>query len=219
MDPRDEHILELQAQNESLSALMDRLPMGVLIVNGSGKIMQYNERAEMILEDNDGLSQGRHKRLNAAVAQEMRRLHKIILGATQSDPSTVPTASAMVVSRPSGKQDYSVMVMPLDANQKASANGESLAAVLVTDPDRRVETREKMLRRLYELSPTEARLAILLMKGMSREQAAAELGRALNTVRAHLRQIFAKTGTSRQGELIALLLSGPVNLRDKRKNS
>ena len=76
-----------------------------------------------------------------------------------------------------------------------------------------------MLRRLYELSPTEARLAILLMKGMSREQAAAELGRALNTVRAHLRQIFAKTGTSRQGELIALLLSGPVNLRDKRKNS
>lgn len=41
--------------------------------------------------------------------------------------------------------------------------------------------------------------------GHSLEEAAAELGVALNTARKHLKVVFGKTETHRQDELVALL--------------
>jgi DNA-binding CsgD family transcriptional regulator len=44
------------------------------------------------------------------------------------------------------------------------------------------------------------------MEGMALEDCGDELGIRRTTVRMHLRNIFAKTGARRQGELVALLL-------------
>jgi DNA-binding CsgD family transcriptional regulator len=63
---------------------------------------------------------------------------------------------------------------------------------------------------LHGLTPAEARLAAALVRGFSLEEAAAELVISRNTARTHLKRVFAKTGTCRQGELISLLLSGPA---------
>ena len=44
-----------------------------------------------------------------------------------------------------------------------------------------------------------------LAAGRSLDQAAERLGIARNTARSHLRGLFAKTGVSRQGELVRLI--------------
>ncbi|MNG39494.1 Bacterial regulatory protein, luxR family [compost metagenome] len=54
------------------------------------------------------------------------------------------------------------------------------------------------------------RLARLLLAGLGPEEAAAQLGIKMPTVRTQLRQLFAKTGTERQPELIRLLMALPV---------
>lgn len=41
------------------------------------------------------------------------------------------------------------------------------------------------------------------------DHAAEQLGIRVGTARNHLKSIFAKTGTSRQAQLVRLLLSGP----------
>jgi DNA-binding CsgD family transcriptional regulator len=69
-----------------------------------------------------------------------------------------------------------------------------------------VEATELELRQLYGFTSTEAQLANLLMEGMALEDCGDELGIRRTTVRMHLRNIFAKTGARRQGELVALLL-------------
>lgn len=58
---------------------------------------------------------------------------------------------------------------------------------------------------LFDLTPAEAKLAAALAGGLSLEQAAAESGIQITTARTHLDRIFRKTGTSRQGQLVALL--------------
>jgi DNA-binding CsgD family transcriptional regulator len=62
-----------------------------------------------------------------------------------------------------------------------------------------------LLHGLFDLSPAEARVARLLLEGKSVAGIAAESKVGENTVRAHLKSIFAKTGVNRQAELVRLL--------------
>lgn len=58
----------------------------------------------------------------------------------------------------------------------------------------------------FGLTPTEARVTVALTEGKALAQIAAEFGVSRTTIAFHMRNIFQKTGTSRQAELVALLL-------------
>ena len=64
---------------------------------------------------------------------------------------------------------------------------------------------ESMLRRVFDLTPAEARLACRLARGDSLEQVAQALDVKMTTARSQLAAIFAKTGTCRQAQLVAIL--------------
>ena len=59
--------------------------------------------------------------------------------------------------------------------------------------------------RIFGLSPAEARLLPLLLRGCTPQQIAQELGVKVTTVRSQLSSVFAKTGATRQQDLIRLL--------------
>lgn len=67
--------------------------------------------------------------------------------------------------------------------------------------------RPARLRAAFGLTKAEARLAVALADGCSPAEAARDFEVKLTTVRTQLQQIFAKTGTSRQAELVAVLLA------------
>jgi DNA-binding CsgD family transcriptional regulator len=69
-----------------------------------------------------------------------------------------------------------------------------------------------VLMELYALTPAEAELAQCLSQGNSLEAAAKSRNVTLNTARSQLKQIFAKTNTNRQGELLQLVLSGVASI-------
>jgi DNA-binding CsgD family transcriptional regulator len=101
---------------------------------------------------------------------------------------------------------------PQPAPEPATAKPESVTAdstekPLVTEPN------EKNLKQLYNLTPSEAKLAELLASGTDLPSAALQLRVGLNTVRTHLQRIYSKTDTHHQSELVALLLAGPARLR------
>ncbi len=59
---------------------------------------------------------------------------------------------------------------------------------------------------IFSLTPAEARLAVRLASGEALEDIAQQTSASIETVRTHLKRIFSKTGTRRQGELISLIL-------------
>lgn len=61
----------------------------------------------------------------------------------------------------------------------------------------------------YGLTPKQGQLAAALAAGHSLQEYAASCGIQLNTVRFQLKAVFSKTGTTSQGELIALLARLP----------
>jgi DNA-binding CsgD family transcriptional regulator len=82
----------------------------------------------------------------------------------------------------------------------------AVAAIYVTDPEQVSEKPEVVLIRLYGLTPAEAKVAALIVRGMSARQAAESLGISYNTIKSHLKGVFAKTGTNGQGDLIRLIV-------------
>ena len=63
------------------------------------------------------------------------------------------------------------------------------------------------LRVEFGLTKAEARLALRLAEGSSLASAAQAFSVKLTTIRSQLQQVFAKTGTCRQTELVAMILS------------
>ena len=61
---------------------------------------------------------------------------------------------------------------------------------------------------LFDLTPAEARVAVQLSRGGTVADIASAAGIEIDTVRKHLKAVFAKTGVTRQSELIAILSSG-----------
>jgi DNA-binding CsgD family transcriptional regulator len=62
-----------------------------------------------------------------------------------------------------------------------------------------------VLKRVFGLTSTEARLAIELTDGRSPEEIAVTTRVTVGTVRKQLATVFSKTNTHRQSELVALL--------------
>jgi DNA-binding CsgD family transcriptional regulator len=66
---------------------------------------------------------------------------------------------------------------------------------------------QELLQGLFDLTPAEARLARALMQGLTPAGAARKFALSEGTIRSQLKALFAKTGQSRQSELVRMLAS------------
>jgi DNA-binding CsgD family transcriptional regulator len=64
-----------------------------------------------------------------------------------------------------------------------------------------------LLQSHFGLTPAEARLALHLVAGETLRSAEAKLGITYETARTHLKNIFGKTGTCRQAELVVVIVT------------
>ena len=200
-------------EREAALAALDQVPIGLIIVNDLGLMLEANHVANEILALNDGLTVDRHG-LKAHTRDATVGLHKLIAAATCGDGHVDPEATdTMALERPSGRSRLAVTVCRLPLASRFLGSRRRAAAIYLTDPERRFELDSGKLRQLYKLTPAEARLAALLAQGLRLEDAATELGVSLNTVRTHLKRIFSKTETDRQAELVRLILSGPARIK------
>ena len=88
------------------------------------------------------------------------------------------------------------------------------AVVLLSAKD--AQTAGNLANRSFGLTTAEARLAARLVQGLRVADAGTELGMTPSTARWHLKNIFAKTGTRRQADLLRLLSNAsafPVQLQ------
>jgi DNA-binding CsgD family transcriptional regulator len=80
-----------------------------------------------------------------------------------------------------------------------------LAVLLVTKVTAPGAVPADLLHGLFDLTPSEARVAALIGAGLAPCAVAAKLDITEQTVRTALKQVFTKVGVSRQSELVALL--------------
>lgn len=180
----------------------DRFLVGVVIVDEKGGVRLMNKEAERILAEEDGLSVSQDI-LKGAVPKQNAKLHESIGKAFHEE------FLDEIVSFPrlSGGRPYLVLI----PGQRFSPEEKPEAVVLlVIDTEQRTKVSGETLVRLYNLTPSETRVALMLIDGKRLDQIAEELEVAQTTVVFHLKNLFRKTETNRQADLIRVLLSVPL---------
>ena len=186
------------------AAALDLLPEAVLVVDGTGQVVGTNRSADDMLGRSDGLFLD-HGRLATRVIHDTRSLAQAIARVSCG----AETSEVLRISRGSGQLPFMVTV----ASVPDTCGGRSSGTVLfVHDPMLNRVPEPSWLSRVYGLTPVEGKVASALAAGQSLQDIADERGISIQTVRGHLKQVFSKTGTHRQGELVARLLSGPPPL-------
>jgi len=75
-----------------------------------------------------------------------------------------------------------------------------------------------LLRSHFGLTPAETRLALHLVAGETLRSAEVKLSISYETARTHLKNIFSKTGTCRQAELVVVLVTALPRVREAGSN-
>lgn len=203
-------------QRMAMSAL-DHIPMGIFVVTGEGKIRFSNDSGQELLNQNDGLS-NRSGYLSLKMANEDRAFHRYLGSAVKTfNQGTSPTPSqTFSVTRRNVDEPLWAMVSPLASNNLPLGMGvtdQPMAIIFISDPRKPQETPPELLQRLFGFTRREAEVVEQLVSGQSLQESAKTLDISEQTARSHLKSAFGKTQTTRQGDLVRMVLSSPVWIR------
>lgn len=193
-------------------AVIERIGVGVALVDGKSAVMATNAIADAILAARNGLKIV-DRRLTAGSVAVARVLESAVHAAAeaQTAPDHAP-GRPLAIARDGDLSPLTVMIHPGPDVQPVNAPLRRSAIVVMRDPDRRASVSADVVRQLFGLTPAEAHLAALLAQGLDLDEAAAELGIRRNTARSQLQAVFMKTDVKRQSELVRMILSSVATL-------
>jgi DNA-binding CsgD family transcriptional regulator len=185
--------------------VLDRLSAGVILLDRRARILYANAAARAL-----GSDEGPLRLRNATVAVQSpsysQRLSALVRMALLGAPE-----GSMSVPRASDGTLLTILVSSVrgrDIGRFADVSMPDAAVLLfIVDPANRAGIPLVWIMDAYGLTPAEARVALAASSGLTIPEAACQLGVSTNTIKTHLRKVFAKTGTSRQTELARLMAS------------
>ncbi|GLQ53083.1 response regulator [Devosia nitrariae] len=200
----------LLGANEALN----RVAVGVFLIDAERKVLFRNRRAEELLEEADGITLSREGFLRGEKPQQTQALRDIIdTAVTRANARNRRATDAVALTRNSGRRSLFAVACPLDC--EAVDAGGPVVGVFVTDPERRLSAAAEAVAHLYGLTPAETRVALALARGLRLDEIADEFGISRNTVSYTMKNLFRKTDTDRQADLISLFIASPVALENE----
>lgn len=202
-----------QAEFEASLAVgvIDRVAAGVVLLDARGAPLMVNREAERILALHDGISLLKDGPVAAHIAETARLrdlIRQVGCYASPLQESARAGGGAVRLSRPSGRPDFHLVVMPLPRRCQPGDVSGAVAVLFITDPEKPQSPVDYLFGELYDLTDAEARLINGLLEGGGLTAAAERLGVSRNTAHSQLASVFQKTGTCSQTELVRLLLVG-----------
>jgi DNA-binding CsgD family transcriptional regulator len=177
------------------------LPAAVL--SGSHRLAAVNELLERLIpevvHDRPSRLGLADRRADAMLGEALRRLYDS------------PGGGARAIPLAATRRLPASLVHVFPAHHGADAGAVS-CVVVVTAIARPQIASAQVLQDLFGLTPAEARVARWIAAGKRIRDIADEAGLAAGTVRQQLKSVFAKTGVSRQADLVGLLVGSGLGL-------
>ena len=178
---------------------------GIVQLDAQARIVAANDRARSMLRAGDGLFD-EDGQLFARRVQDNDDLQGLLRRALPPDGAQGAGGSTLV-RRPDGLPPLVVHVTPVGGQATEPPAWPSAALVLIVDPADDVVIDPGAVAATLGLTASEARVAVLLARGLSVREVATATGRRESTIRWHVKNVFAKHGLSRQLELVRLVRS------------
>ena len=191
----------------ALEASIDALASGVYLADRNHRVTYMNPSAERQIKAGRGVRIEGDRLIfidpGARVTFEEALSEMMAVG---GGASVAPKSFAV----PDGSKLGLVgTVLPLGRRERQGLCGSAgaVAAIFVQDPVVGVTLPSEAFAKLYGLTDCERRVLLCLASSQCIKEIALVLGVSEPTVKTHLSHIFAKTGTSKQAELLQLFTS------------
>ncbi len=172
----------------------------IFIVDSGLIVSHYNREARSLLAKASPFTMSERGFLQ----HENPRDHAQLRAAVQdANRSTSDTNYRVQLSERTGSK-LMALITPI-----RTQTGANLMMFAIRDPEAHLQKQIELASRQFDFTPAEQCLAEALVRGRQLSDYALDRGVTMPTVRSQLRAILSKSGTSRQVEFVATVLSLP----------
>lgn len=202
------NVMELRkVEAASLADTLDGLTAAMYLVDATGRVVHANASGRALLEAGEVLRPVGDG-FETADRRNDRALRDLLAAVAAGDAD--PGARGIVLPGRQQADDgerYVLYALPLTsgARREAGASWAAVAAVFVRKATLDLASPPEVVASTYGLTPSELRVLLATVEVSGVRAVAEALGISQATVRTHLRRLFAKTGTSRQSELVKIV--------------
>lgn len=198
------HEQQTRDRFQQIAQAFDYVTTGIVLLDSQVRVQFANRAAADILNTETALQPGQaFKVAHGRIASEFQAAfdHVMAAGAAADD-----IVECVTLPNHDGRHHVLLMVCSL-AYTHTLTDSDPVVMVMACDPARRTLLPAHALAELFQLTPTEAQVACAFAEGKRSEQIADQFAISVTTVAFHKRNLFQKTRTNRQADLIALLLT------------
>lgn len=182
---------------------MERLSVGGVVIDARGRVLFANDTALRLLDGDDGLTlrNGHLRAVGGQLESEFREhINTLLETASESD-----SVRALTIERRPGRGSLYAVLRKQRMRESISDRWQDVVQVYIHDPELSYCQNSTIFQQLFKLTRSEAAIASALARGQSVEDIERSMSISHNTLRAHLRGIFAKTNVGSRAELVRVL--------------
>ena len=194
----------LRAEADTLRAGFDCSPIGMLVLDAEGLVLECNAEAARLLRLGPGLALGARGGLCFGQAAVQARYRAALESLLDPRPPSQPGTLVVTAGGGSAPAGLALHLCALPAGAVPALRRGARALVFVCELSPRAEHKLAacVLRAAFGFTSMEAEVVLKLHEHHDPAHAAMALGVAVSTVRSHLKHVFHKTGATGQGELL-----------------
>jgi DNA-binding NarL/FixJ family response regulator len=198
--------LERERTNAVLAGdAIQRLRFGWITLDAAGHVLEADAQGRYILAKSGALRRDAHGFLKGASLKQGREIVeaiKTLASASNARPR------AMILSRDPW---LDMLLVPAGRNSISARSVPAVIAYVHSDSSLSSDRCEQ-LAQLFDLLPSEARLALALGRGLNIAEAAKELNLTVGSARTYTKKIYAKMGARGQPDLVRFVQRSVVQI-------
>jgi len=200
--------LSLRERSEAGQHALDLMGAASLTLDGVGRVLSINRRAQSLIAD-AALLRLEDGRLLVPTRAQQRALDNCLLKACAcgAGKSSDPGDGAMVLESAQGRTLY-LSVLPYHS-LSAPLDARAAALLFLTTPEEQGQGEHRLWHKMFSLSPAECRVAEMMKQGLEANEISDSIRIKVDTVRYYQKSIYRKTGARGQGPLLRLLTRLP----------
>jgi DNA-binding CsgD family transcriptional regulator len=194
-----------QDEAAMMADTLDRFAAAIILLDAGGGIVHSNAAGHRMLAAR-GILRASNGRLASGTAELDATLGEAISASAEGDAALGTKGIAIPLTAPNGER-HVAHVLPLTSGLRGEAgrSHSAAAAVFVHRAEIEAPSPPEVMAKAFKLTPTELRVLLAVVEVGGVPEVAEALGVAETTVKWHLGHVFAKTGTSRQVDLVKLV--------------
>ncbi len=194
-------MMDSKQAGAAAASILNSMDVALLGLTAEGKLCFTNALADSILRCGEvlQLTNDRVVVRNSHSAAAWQRAWN-----AAARPELNSGAALKPITLRNARQSFYVTMLPF-CRSTSLFPGRTKVLVVITDPSVHPKSREQLLVDLFGLTPSEARVTMLLVSGLEPKEISLITETTQNTVRFQLKVIYRKTEVRRQSQLVRLV--------------